>query len=78
MAPEMLVQTRDKSRETLARVELLDKNLEKLHSMVQGMVKVLEQPDAAKLFSDIAKPLLERIEQLTRAKMQSIGRMSTC
>eukprot|EP00439_Symbiodinium_sp_Y106_P052761 s2061_g7.t1 len=78
MAPDMLVQTRDKSRETLARVELLDKNLEKLHSMVQGMAKVLEQPDAAKLFSDIAKPLLERIEQLTRAKMQSIGRMSTC
>ena len=30
-------------------------------------MKVLEQPDAAKLFSDIAKPLLERTEQLTRA-----------
>ena len=73
MASDMLVQTRDKSKETLARVELLDKNLEKLHAMVQGMAKVLEQPGAAKLFSDIAKPLLERLEQLTRAKMQSIG-----
>ena len=71
LASDMLVQIRDKGKETLARVELFDKNLEKLHAMVQGLAKVLEQPEAHKLFVEVAKPILERLEQLTRTKMQS-------
>ena len=69
---EALTDLKERSKETLARIELFDKNLEKIHGMVSGLSKML-QPEAHKLFTDVAKPILERLEQMTRSKMQSLA-----
>ncbi|CAE7663044.1 unnamed protein product [Symbiodinium sp. CCMP2592] len=68
-----LQEMRDKTREVLARVELFDKNLEKTHSMLQAIAKVIETIDPPKALLEISKPMMEKQEQLLRSKLQSVG-----
>ena len=55
----------DKVKETLARVELFDKNLEKLHSKLMAVAGVVDKLDF--------KPALEKTELVLRQKLQSVG-----
>ena len=55
----------DKVKETLARVELFDKNLEKLHAKLMAVAAVVDKLDL--------KPALEKTELVLRQKLQSVG-----
>ncbi|CAE7642212.1 unnamed protein product [Symbiodinium sp. CCMP2592] len=52
----------DRCRETLARVELLDKNLEKMHNKFTGLAKLFESYDPTKTVVEVG----------SKTKMQSI------
>ena len=65
--------THNKVRETLARVELLDKNLEKVHGKLAAVATVLEKIDPTRSLNEVGKPIWERLEQLTRSKLQSLA-----
>ena len=65
--------THSKVRETLARVELLDKNLEKVHGKLAAVATVLEKIDPTRSLNEVGKPIWERLEQLTRSKLQSLA-----
>ena len=62
----------EKTKETLARVELLDKNLEKVHAKLGAVATTLVGQDPTKAHNELAKPALEKIETFCRAKFLSL------
>ena len=62
----------EKTKETLARVELLDKNLEKVHAKLGAVATTLAGHDPTKAHNELAKPALEKIETFCRGKFLSL------
>ena len=58
----------EKTKETLARVELLNKNLEKVHAKLGAVATTLAGQDPTKAHNELAKPALEKIESFCRAR----------
>ena len=62
----------EKTKETLARVELLDKNLEKVHAKLGAVATTLASHNPTKAHNELAKPALEKIETFCRGKFLSL------
>ena len=63
----------EKTKETLARVELLDKNLEKVHAKLGAVATTLAGHDPTKAHNELVKPALEKIETFCRGKFLSLN-----